>query len=51
MDLLPGGLIIAKVVALAFELSAITTVGRTAGAAAAEQIFFGRNFKLLKVEY
>ena len=50
MDLLPGGLIIAKVVALAVEF-AITTTARAAGAAAAEQIFFGRHFKLLKFEY
>ena len=37
--------------ALSFELFAITTVGGAAGAAAAEKIFFGRHFKLLKVEY
>ena len=33
------------------ELLAITTTARAAGAAAAEQVFFGRNFKLLKFEY
>ena len=40
-----------EVFALSFELFAITTVGRAAGAAVAEKIFFGRHFKLLKVEY
>ena len=36
---------------LAFEFLAITTTARAAGTAAAEKIFFGGNFKLLKVEY
>jgi hypothetical protein len=49
VDLLPG--VLAMPGSLAVELFAITTVANAAATAVAEKIFFGRHFKLLKVEY
>jgi len=50
VDVLPGDPV-SFVRVLRLKLFAITTTADAAAGAATEQVLFGRNFKLLKIEY